>query len=404
VLRVVDTGLAGRSRIRGETRPARHGRADRAERPGLGLRTAHTPRGQFILPAGQNEPGDRLALFAFAHDGIPALALWPEAGPAETLELVTPAHYSVLFDGGAEEWGSKPWVGGSDFYQTFIATAPHITRIATKLADKSGDHCHLTLNYAVYEVGDGPPSTWKLVSPVRSRFLSGGTDPIIHIFHVMYRSSEARLVPGRRYAVRLWRAPQSQSETFALVARPDRGDGYAGGQLYQGDTSRPEWDAYMYVSGGEPGTVVNHAPVEYAELSKLVGSARRYGQTFRASGHGLAAVETIYTTGAASPPALDVRFQLYDRPGGTPIGPARTTRGLPLAFQARAAAAWLPGQAPLTPGEMYYLEWSTELCNTWACGEDLPGEAYRDGKPVPGTDLLMAIAEYEGRTATQAPR
>jgi hypothetical protein len=119
-----------------------------------------------------------------------------------------------MFNTDYHDWGDGPWVRGVDFYQTFVATGPYITRIATKLADKAGDHQPLTLNFAVYEPGQGPPSTWKQISPVRSRVLSAGTDPIIHIFWVAYRSSEVTLTPGKLYAVRFWRDPASPSPSF----------------------------------------------------------------------------------------------------------------------------------------------------------------------------------------------
>jgi hypothetical protein len=321
----------------------------------------------------------------------------------EDAKLETPAHYSVMYNAAHEEWDPKPWVSGDDFYQTFVATSRHVTRIATKLADKSGDHHFMTLNYAIYATGDGPPPTWKRISPVRSRFLSSGTDPIIHIFWVPYQSKEVELEPGRTYAVRLWRDESSQSKTFALVVRPDTGDGYARGHLYSGDEAKKDLDAYAYVSGGEAGTVVNHAPVGDLELKELVGSSNRYGQTFRATGVGLAGVDVIYATGDARPPALPVTFQLYDKVGGKRIGPARTCYGLPRAFQGRAAGFWKRGEAPLEPGRTYYLEWTSSGFNTWRLNEDLPGEAYVNGAPRSDVDLAMSIAEYAAQPTETRP-
>lgn len=377
---------------------------------GFGWQSGAQPRGSFRAAAPDTAPplpAGTYALFSLCYDAAPAFAINPDVritGDPEPAEarLNTPAHYSVLYNAAYEEWDRSPWVHASDFFQTFVATSPYITRIATKLADKSGDHYHLTLDYAVYETGDGPPSTWKRISPVRSRFLSGGTDPIIHIFWVPFRSDEVNLTPGKTYALRLWRDPKSQSETFALVVRPDKGDGYAGGHLYVGDKPRTDLDAYAYVSGGKPGTIVNHAPVGDAEPKNLVGTAKRYGQTFRASGEGLAAADIIYATGEPRPKALPITFQLYDKPGGRPIGPAKTCYGMPLAFQARAAAVWMKGDAPLTPGREYYLEWSSPGCNTWQLNEDLPGHAYRDGEPKPDADLAMSIVEYAAEPSRTA--
>jgi hypothetical protein len=382
---------------------------------GAGTRSDHTPPGRFSI-SGEARPGGfaagDYALFSLCYDGMVPFTCRmdvkiPEgAGTLGKIDLETPAHYSVMYDSkGYEAWGKSPWVGGNDFYQTFVATTPHVTRIGTRLADKSGDHQYMTLDFAVYEPNDGPPSTWKRISPVRSRFLSGSTDPIIHIFWVPYRSNEVQLIPGRTYAIRLWRDPKSQSERFALVARTDKGDGYAHGHLFVGDQAREDLDAYAFISGGQPGTVVNHEPVGDTDLKAFAGTAKRHGQTFRASGTSLAGLDIVYATGQARPDPFPFVFQAYDQPGGKPIGPAKTCYGLPLTFQGRAAAVWTKGEVPLKPGQMYYVEWTSPACNTWQLNEDLPGEAYVDGTAKPNADLAMSIVEYvDSKPATQATK
>lgn len=378
---------------------------------GMGVETLREPPGRFQMPGDLAEfPGftpGRYVLFTLGYDQIPAYGLLKDVrlpvDPAQKtpFDLKTPVQYSVIFNKGAEEWDAHPYVGGTDMYQTFVATSPHITRIATKLADKAGDHVPLTLNYGIYEPNDGPPSTWKLISPVRSRTYGSGVDPIIHIYHVSFRSNEITLKPGKTYAVRFWRDPSSVSESFSIVARPDKKDGYRGGQMYNGDKPLPEWDVYAYISGGEPGTIVNHAPVGDLDLKKFAGGAQKFGQTFKATGKGLAGVDVIYATGKLRPVSYPVTFQLYDQPGGSPIGPARTCYGVPLVYQARAAAVWMPDEAPMTPGRTYYIEWTLPTSvNTWVLNEELPGEAYRDGQALPDADLAMSIVEYEAPGTT----
>jgi hypothetical protein len=370
----------------------------------MGVRTSENPPGLFTMPgSNQDFPGfvsGHYALFTLAFDRVPAFAVNSKVrlsgGSSDPVALNTPAHYSVMYDRSYDEWGESPWVSGTDFYQTFTATSAHITRIATKLAGKDGDHQELTLNYAVYEPNDGPPSKWKRISPIRSVVLGKNVDPIIHIHYVIYRSSEVNLVPGKKYAVRFWRDPSSPSPGFSIVARRDNKDGYASGHLYSGDKPLPDLDAYAYVSGGEPGTVVNHAPIGNMDLKEFSGSAQRFGQTFKATGIGLAGVDIIYADGNLSPKPFPVKFQLYDRPGGKAIGPSKTCYGLPLTYQARAAAIWKRGEVPLTPGRTYYIEWTFPAAvNSWFANENLPGDAYRDGKIVAGKDFAMSIAEYE---------
>lgn len=366
---------------------------------GAGVRTAHTPSGAFVIP-GATAPGPHL-LFTLRTDGIPAFSVRPVAIPAgeaglSEIEFNTPAHYSLMYDRGSEEWAEEPWVDGDDFYQTFRATGPAVTRVATRLADKRPSYTELHLNYAVYAVNDEPPSTWKRISPVRTRVLSPTTDPIIHIFWVAFRSQEVTLVPGRTYAVRFWRDPASQSTEFTLVTRPDKGDGYEYGRLYIGDTPHDAWDAFAYVSGGAEGTVVNHAPAADFELDEMLGWNERFGQTFRATGTSLAAVECVYATGEGAP-RRDVTFQVYDGVGGKPIGPAKNCAGVPLSFQGRAAVAWSRGEVPLAPGRTYYVEGVSAGFNVWRMNEDLPGVCgYIEGVSKAPHDVMMAIVEYVG--------
>lgn len=370
--------------------------------PGVGAatRTAYSPPGDYTITGGF--PAGEHHLFTMAFDRCPAfsyrlLDLPSGSGTVSNIELRTPAHYSVAYNQNFTEWGSEPWIWGSSMYQTFVATSPHVTRLATKLAGKAGSYLTLNLNFAVYATNAGPPSTWPQVSPTRSYFIAGSVDSIIHIFWVAYRSSEVNLVVGQKYAVRIWVGPGSQADSFAVVARPDNGvNGYADGHLYVGDTPHTHLDGFFYVSGGSPDTVVNHAPVTDFQYVGLAGWQTRFGQTFRATGASLAGVETVYTTGSADPVLHNITFQVYDGVGGNPVGPPRNATGLPAFHYARVAAAWRKGEVPLVPGQMYYLEYTTPAsgCNTWYISENLPGELYVNRVSQGTRDLAMSIAEY----------
>jgi hypothetical protein len=370
---------------------------------GFGTPTSDNPAGWFrIAPEFQRGgfPGGTYALASLSFDGINAYACHMNLRIPEGEEVLdgtrlhTPAHCSVMFDKGYTEWDDSPWMWGSDFYQTFRATGTGVTRVATKLAGKSGDHYFMTLNFAIYEPNDGPPDSWKLISPVRSRFLSQGTDPIIHIFWVAYRSGEVKLTPGKTYAMRFWRDASSQSETFSMVVRKDTGDGYAHGHVWADGQERKDLDCHAHISGGARGTLCDYAPVTDQQLKTLIGSGKSHGQEFRAMGTGLAAVETIYATGDFRPPSHPVTFQLYDAPGGGPLGPRKTCYGFPLVSQARAMVVWDRGEVRLQPGDMYYIEWTSPDVNTWKLNEDVPGHAFVNGKPHEDADLALSIVEY----------
>lgn len=347
-------------------------------------------------------PGGTYALFTLRFNGVPAfsydmtLELPGGAEIVENTRLNTPAHYSVMYNVSYTEWSPAPWLWGTDFYQTFVATGPHITRVGTKLAGKGGDHQELTLNFGVYQTNDGLPSTWQRISPMRSLWISGNTDPIIHVFWEPFRSNEMELTPGQTYAVRFWRDPSSPSPDFAIVARPDFGDGYEGGQLYSGNTSHEIKDAYGYVSGGEAGTIINHAPVNDIQVGPMATWTTSFGQTFQASGTSVAAAEIMYADGEPSPLTLRIDFQVYDGVGGAPIGPRKSCWGNPGHYEGRAAAIWREGEVPTIPGQMYYIEWTTPPsgCNTWFMRDNPPGEAYVNRQSRPSNDLLMCIAEY----------
>lgn len=372
----------------------------------IGARTIGNPPGWFGLrmPGGGSIAGGQYALFNLKFDDYVAFGVTRGVDLPETDEIIdhqkhhTGAHYAVMYNQGHLEWDEHPWVKGADMYQTFVATGPTVTRVATRLADKTPEYTAIYLNYAIYEPTDGPPSEWKLISPVRTQYLSPTTDPIIHIFWVPYRSNEVTLTPGQTYAVRLWRDERSQSEEFALVARPDKDGGYPKGMLYLDGKAMPDWDAFLYVSGGEPGTVVNHAPVEDMKAGdQLLGWNETFGQTFKASGTSVAAVDIVFARIHGTAYDIPVTFQVYDAPGGTPIGPARSCYGVPGAFQARAAVLWERGEVPTEPGKTYYIEGKSEGLNLWPMNEDIPGvQAYIEGEARDGTDMMMSVAEYVG--------
>jgi hypothetical protein len=364
----------------------------------------HVPPGWYTIPKQpppNSFPGGTYALFTIGFNAAPAFSFRMDidvpsaAGTLQGQNLNTPAHYSVMYNESYTEWASDPWVWGTDFYQTFVATTPDITRLATRLAGKGGDHQSMTLNYAIHEVTASSPSTWPRISDIRSVFLDNNMDPIIHLLWVPYRSSELQLNMGQTYAARWWRAPGSSSPDFAICARPDTGDGYTSGQLYAGNTAMPAWDAYAYISGGELGTIVNHAPLNIHVGPQAPGGVTAFGQTFVASGTSVAAAEAMYITGDGTPPVYPIEFRVYNGFGGAPIGPAKTCYGVPGHYEARAAVIWEEGDVPTTIGETYYLEWrSPSPVSTYFMSDDVPGGAYADGTSQGISDLIGVIAEY----------
>jgi len=377
-----------------------------------GMRMLAYEKGWFFIQPPGGFPGGRYIPFTInmanidggsvGFDHVDAVSIPAGSTAVENLQFRTHAHYSVMYDADYTEWTAEPWVWGSDFYQTFVATGPSVTRVATKLAGKNGDHYSMTLNYAIYKTTAGPPSTWTRISPIRTRFLPGTMDPIIHILDVNFLSSEAPTTPGEEYAIRYWLGAGSQSTAFAIVARPEDGSGFAAGQAWSGDSSLPGWDLYGYVTGGAPETITTFCPLNHEEPmdNVLLGWQNKQGQTFVASGLGLAAVELMYTVGCAPNPSLPVTVTVYNGFGGAKIGTSKMSYTVTDECQGRVAAFWEAGEVPLEAGRTYYVEFDATAgggINVWGMKGDMPGvNAYVGGVSKAPTDLPMMIAEYSG--------
>jgi hypothetical protein len=372
------------------------------------------------LPDSQVFPAGQYGFFTLGYNEVPGFdyvtdVSVPGGSGTHSQDIYVRADYSVQFDNGYDEWPGnifdERWVWGDDFYQTFTATSRHITRLATRLVARN-DSVH-NIGFQLLQVNAGPPSSWTPVLPVRERYIGGHGNDVLgqFIWFVPYHSSEVTITPGQTYALRIF-CTNGTGETynFGIFARPDSGDGYAQGHLWVNDSPLTGWDAYGYVTGGgDNNTVINYAPIEDYQTAVFIGFGNQLGQTFRATGEGLAAVEMTVAPGEAIP-QLPLSFQLYDSPGGTPIGPPKNSHtGQVHAYLWRAGAFWHPGEAPLTPGQTYYIELSVPHgLNTWNMNEGYPyGDAYVDRVLQADRDILMSIAEYEdlsgGPTPTPPP-
>lgn len=364
---------------------------------------------------GENFPGGRYALFTLGYDEVPGFDYVldidvPAGSNPFSHNLPVDADYSVMFDQDFTEWPGNSqgerWIWASEFYQTFVARGRHITRLATSLVQRNENVQNLSMQ--LVKPNGGPPSTWPAVLPERSKFIGNiGNDALARFIHfVPYHSSEVTLTPGETYALRVWTPDGFGSGyQFGIFARPDNGDGYAQGHAWQEDVARTDWDLFGFVTGGvDNNSLLNYAPLGDFQTSELLGFTPSFGQTFRATGEGLAAVEmTIALGGGGS--NRPVTWQLYESVGGGPIGPAKTGwTGQVHPFLWRAGVLWHPGEANLTPGNTYYLEGTSSGVNLWNMNEGYAhGEAYLNRTPVPGKDILMSIAEYEFIDANATP-
>jgi hypothetical protein len=361
------------------------------------------------LPDSQQFPASQYGLFTLGYDEVPGFDYVldvdvPGGAGSFTQDIYVRADYSVQYDDSWTEWPGNSlderWVWGNNFYQTFVASSLHITRLASRLVAR--DDAVQNIGLQLLKVNAGPPSSWTPVLPVRQKYVGDHGNDVLGLFirSVTYHSDEATIIPGDTYALRIFCLDGTGSGyQFGIFARPDSGDGYANGHLWSDDTPLTGWDAYGYVTGGgDNNTLINYAPIADFQTADFIGFSNQWGQTFRATGEGLAAVEATLAFIDGSQDHYPITFQLYQSVGGAPIGPPKTTHTLRVhAYLWRAGAFWHPFETSLTPGQTYYIEAVIpDGCNVWNMNEGYAnGDAYLNRARQAGRDVLMSIAEYE---------
>ncbi len=287
-------------------------------------------------------------------------------------------------------WGT-PW------YQTFIATGTSINKIAYSCA--SGDTG--TINVSLLKDTGGNVTTWSQVGATKS---SGST---IGEAWVGYRSGQLPTIPGERYAIRL--AGQGGT-AFSPYWRTDNGDGYAGGQAFDANGNPLNKDLCVLVFSDNDGTVI-----PYMKTTGGMGTRTwwewQWGQTFKATGEALAAVDLWISHGGDPQWNMRTEVKVYSNPpAGDPptptglVGLVKRGRG---AWQAGGAAmigaGYEPGEVPLVTGNTYYIEitpYGGDAIGYEAYRFDQPADAYAHGHaysnryPRPDIDLSMTIMEY----------
>lgn len=287
----------------------------------------------------------------------------------------------------------QTWEWGETFAQTFKALGTSVTRAMFKVAGTQDNQP------IVYEISihQGMPGGAQ-VGASRT-LLYGGGGPSGDLW-VGWRAGEVPTVPGNTYHVRVRDANRSAPKTCALFTRFDEGVGYGDGRLFI-DGLFTDHDIYGIVGADNDGTITTLARRYPGQPNDLTFWAEVWGQTFTAFGHGLAACD-VFAAGGDRGWDIDVTFTVHDGgPTGAQIGPAKK---MPSAFQAGGlyvGSVWAPGEAPLTPGNVYYIRMDAGPgMNAYRMPE---ADAYPGGTGYAGTsrrqsaqmfDLDMTILEY----------
>jgi hypothetical protein len=289
--------------------------------------------------------------------------------------------YSCYF---LDDW--TPW--RNVWYQTFIATGTSINRISWRTAGSNAT----SLSASVLRDNGGKITTWPQVGPTKSAGVGWGDH------YVGFRSGQIPTTPGQRYAIRLAGEGDAPHD-FAPFARQEDGNGYADGQAYDERGNPADYDLNICVFSDNDGTVIPYCATR-ADLSELTDWCGACGQTFKATGTGLAACDLFF---AGTKWALDARCSVRaNGPGGPQVGRTKVGHG---AWNAGGTGmlgvSWAPGEVPLTPGQTYYIEMIVVGGATgWNPYRFDPGaDAYADGQAyISGGardfDLDMTIMEY----------
>jgi hypothetical protein len=325
--------------------------------------------------------------------GRPQVATYVPFPSSGTFHLnVEPAtDYSCTCDDNYPMWGHDPWDWDSAFYQTFVATGTSITGISFRMAGTTAD----SVRMSIHQDNGGAVDTWPQVGIARTRPTEVRSD-----IWVRFRSGEIPTVPGQRYALRL--EGIGGGGGLGIFRRIDSGDGYALGQAFSSSGTPRNYDLFAVIFSDNDGTVVSY-------VSRSTDGAQElhwewaWSQEIRAKGTSLAgAVMYFASIPWSAPLRFRVRSGSFD---GPQVGPAKVGPGAAEASNsAFAAASWNPGEVPLIPGQIYYLEVSGVPGSSshgltaygFSTAENVypDGDAFANGVRQPGVDLYMHVVEY----------
>lgn len=334
-----------------------------------------------------------------------------EDGVHTTLTVEPPTDYSVGFGNNMGPWQGKgdPWDWAVTWHQTFVALGTGITKVQFKFAGTQATRIVVSIHKVV---ADASVETWPRIGPERVIPEAG----VAGDNWTGWLSGEVPTEPGQQYAVRLHEAG-GENPMGLFVHRDAVSSGYEGGTAYRDGVPQP-YDLYLTVSSDSDGTLVAYGKRTASKPHGFTEWGRTWGQSWRAVGKSLAAMDLFAASGSSDGTANITAWVRVRE--GSPTGPQ-------VGPEKKAHTAWWgpgvglfgvsysPGEVPLQTGKTYYME--VEATYPTALGVEHPGfnpmafhlpddaylhgQAYRDGQAVEGTDLEMTIVEWD--TSPQRP-
>jgi len=290
--------------------------------------------------------------------------------------------YSTYYrDSG--QWTDWQW----DWYQTYTATGTAVRGVSWVMAG-AGQYNGKTARVRILEDnGEADVRRWRRVGEAFDGSLGSDSDE-----WVRWISGDVPMVPGKRYAVNI-----HIDGGMAIYKRNKDAQSYRGGRAYDQNGNPQNFDMCITVFA-DRGEMVTHTSRSSGpgDFDGGLGGTR-WGQSFTATGGGLAAVDLFAASGMDD---LELTWRIRrGGPSGPQVGPMKTTRGAYFASSTDlVGVSFNPGEVALTPGETYYIEATQPAGFTpYVMRPDerfADGAAFRNGSPV-AEDLSMTIVEYQ---------
>ena len=307
--------------------------------------------------------------------------VWINNGQVTHLDVDLDVDYSTYFR-DSDQWTDWHW----DWYQTFTAQGTSVRGVSWVMAGW-GAYDGKTARVRILEDnGSQDVRNWTPIGTATDGHLASDSDE-----WVRWNSGEVPMIPGRQYAVNV-----HIDGGMAIYKRDKDARSYLGGRAYDQDGNPKDFDLNITVFS-DRGRMVTHT-------SKSSGPGNfngglhdtRWGQSFVATGSGLAAADLFAASGQAD---LELTWAVRKNgPNGEQVGPTKTTRGAYFASSTDlVGASFNPDEVRLIPGDTYYIEVTNAMGFTpytqqpWEQYAD--GTAFRNGTPT-GDDLSMTIVEY----------
>lgn len=381
--------------------------------------------GRFSIPGFSGA----VSVIAGFHKMETAPLILPKWAPSEgDVAAMSRYDYVCLPAGYPDLWDRQYMVRAHSFYQTFIAKSRWLYSVTLYDGPKIvwwGNKPSVRICEGA--IG-GPPIKMRWHNEEEEAQTSLHTD---HAFpRVGFRHGDIELVPGKKYTVLVkgYESHGGKHFDLDLFVRPDKGDGYGPGNAYA-DRVGQGGDLCMLVMGNATGQIVENQmrSPEWEIFIPRRRPAKSWGQTFVAHGVSMAGAEFWGSNGGDGRVRCKVTIR-EGGPDGRQVGPAKTavsqdspeqpiirypeSPGEMPGFGAyyehpfdRFAVAWAADEAPLKPGERYYVDCSfSEPVLLFADGDYYhDGHAFYKGQRIdedklfhsPRWTLLMAIVTYE---------